>query len=178
MGLSGSRFIPAGAGNTIKCYGRADGATVHPCGRREHLLLTQSDRWLIGSSLRAQGTRRKKGTGRTGIRFIPAGAGNTCSSSVGAGICTVHPCGRREHTPRYPAFRRLRFIPAGAGNTPIIVNFHSNKPVHPCGRREHTSQQEQLVLFYGSSLRAQGTPLMFCLTMTVVRFIPAGAGNT
>ena len=51
-----SRFIPAGAGNTMRNQQLDISKTVHPCGRREH-----SSRKVMygnkgGSSLRAQGT--------------------------------------------------------------------------------------------------------------------------
>ena len=51
-------------------------------------------------------------------------------------------------------------------------------PVHPCGRREHFSVMYGLENADGSSLRAQGTPVLGGLLLKPLRFIPAGAGNT
>ncbi len=138
------RFIPAGAGNTKKEAQSADSWTVHPCGRREHLIFTLLYLVVSGSSLRAQGTHLPPDITPLRWRFIPAGAGNTGSCSVWPERSTVHPCGRREHlqtdiscccmdgsslraqgTPnpklREPAL--FRFIPAGAGNTPILSDW-------------------------------------------------------
>ncbi len=75
------RFIPAGAGNTSQPARQASYASVHPCGRREHIDRSLCKARSSGSSLRAQGTL----VGGHGLaqdaRFIPAGAGNTDGSN-------------------------------------------------------------------------------------------------
>ena len=75
--LHGTRFIPAGAGNTPRRAKPIPSHTVHPCGRREHGLLALSRTGLSGSSLRAQGTQTSSNSTAISQRFIPAGAGNT-----------------------------------------------------------------------------------------------------
>ena len=71
-----------------------------------------------------------------------------------------------------------RFIPAGAGNTPYRPGVHDERAVHPRGRGEHISTRSLGLCSSGSSPRARGT-LTPCLRHTcLIRFIPAGAGNT
>ena len=91
------RFIPAGAGNTVKKKRGVVDEAVHPRGRGEHL---QRSDWVSrrrGSSPRARGTRRVTRSTLSRCGFIPAGAGNT--KKCGALLCTlsVHPRGRGEH---------------------------------------------------------------------------------
>ena len=72
------RFIPAGAGNTSSGRRSRQARPVHPRGRGEH---TSARCWRIsatGSSPRARGTRLRRGARSCRLRFIPAGAGNTC----------------------------------------------------------------------------------------------------
>ncbi len=132
-------------------------------------------------------------------RFIPAGAGNTTSGFLWAGVMTVHPCRRREHCSTPDLERAIhgsslqaqgtpdqgvqllldgRFIPAGAGNTSSGVNLSIIPPVHPCRRREHRSGTNDISRGVGSSLQAQGTLASFLPVREKGRFIPAGAGNT
>ena len=193
------RFIPAGAGNTITGFASRIGDAVHPCGRREHLLASFFTRTGCGSSLRAQGTPCSPACSPVCLRFIPAGAGNTCVSPSSFNAWTVHPCGRREHvfvlwafgarhgsslraqgTPDFSSGSMInsRFIPAGAGNTAGGQGISCGTTVHPCGRREHIPEQNGIPQPYGSSLRAQGTQRPLVLTTADRRFIPAGAGNT
>ena len=153
-----TRFIPAGAGNTLRQHLRNVSVPVHPCGRREHGFGELGTATAGGSSLRAQGTLYVLSFLLSSHRFIPAGAGNTIVSEATHSLTTVHPCGRREHlgfrvrkkfsrgsslraqgTPsrRFLYLPATRFIPAGAGNTNRILICLSPHPVHPCGRREH-----------------------------------------
>ena len=174
-----ARFIPAGAGNTFCSASACRRASVHPCGRREHLFILPAQLYCSGSSLRAQGTRSCRLPAGCPSRFIPAGAGNTETLvETGTGF-TVHPCGRREHANVTLAHEHLhgsslraqgtpvsgstlavnkRFIPAGAGNTTRRLYFFDHFPVHPCGRREHYGVVISKKNKTGSSLRAQGTP--------------------
>ena len=71
-----------------------------------------------------------------------------------------------------------RFIPAGAGNTGTGEADVAATAVHPCGRREHSSILTLRLYDHGSSLRAQGTPVLQQPEASEPRFIPAGAGNT
>ncbi|ESG19597.1 hypothetical protein FORC88_913 [Salmonella enterica subsp. enterica serovar Typhimurium] len=77
----GSRFIPAGAGNTIKKATPVREQPVYPRWRGEHRAVFGEPAQANGLSPLARGTplHRK----RFGIcaRFIPAGAGNTLTNS-------------------------------------------------------------------------------------------------
>ena len=153
-----NRFIPAGAGNTQISARLLKYSSVHPCGRREHTVATNSPQPPRGSSLRAQGTHAFIYPDMFFSRFIPAGAGNTPDSWWQIHRLAVHPCGRREHSGGRDDLKRAlgsslraqgtlcfcchsstlyRFIPAGAGNTSQWNHISTKKPVHPCGRREH-----------------------------------------
>ena len=112
-------------------------------------------------------------------RFIPAGAGNTASRSNGCSTITVYPRWRGEHADfkqaRNPAFR---FIPAGAGNTDFMLSQYISLSVYPRWRGEHSPRALFAPVSNGLSPLARGTPVNRCVAVHVVRFIPAGAGNT
>jgi hypothetical protein len=117
-----------------------------------------------GSSPRARGTLHLQTRHRVGYRFIPAGAGNTSSSSIW--IMIYNPRGaacthRRAHTAERSG-RRGRAVGT----------------VHPRGRGEHRRVASQPSPSCGSSPRARGTPLRGRHVLHVRRFIPAGAGDT
>ena len=132
------RFIPAGAGNTCVCCGPVVQGAVHPRWRGEHGQLIHPHLDHPGSSPLARGTRPLFFRPGAGLRFIPAGAGNTWGSDSTAEVHPVHPRWRGEHFSGMPRATRLRgssplargtlhprcaeratdrFIPAGAGNT-------------------------------------------------------------
>ena len=136
--LSGQRFIPARAGNTLFRRTWPTGRTVHPRSRGEHRRPPRPATTGTGSSPLARGTHHALRPELEGHRFIPARAGNTAlceSADVGE---PVHPRSRGEHlvasaTALSPAgssplargtlLRGVgessgqRFIPARAGNT-------------------------------------------------------------
>ena len=195
----GSRFIPAGAGNTSARTRRLLSSAVHPRGRGEHAALASTTSTPSGSSPRARGTRRAAGHDRGGVRFIPAGAGNTALKSEEVHKSPVHPRGRGEHVELAYSYRRRygssprargtlhllrrkprphRFIPAGAGNTMHRPPPASRRAVHPRGRGEHICSHICTSFSSGSSPRARGTPLPKTVKVEPRRFIPAGAGNT
>ena len=112
-----------------------------------------------GLSPLARGTLESEGRFRQGVRFIPAGAGNTLVVRFWNPIKAVYPRWRGEHapcnlcaadsaglsplargTPIIPAgIERLsRFIPAGAGNTSRLAATRLLAPVYPRWRGEHT----------------------------------------
>ena len=72
-----SRFIPAGAGNTLKAARAGIKCPVHPRGRGEHMTTFSAQQRHYGSSPRARGTRIRRRILHQRRRFIPAGAGNT-----------------------------------------------------------------------------------------------------
>ena len=139
------QVLPAGCGSSPQARGTprvapawAAPSSVHPRRRGEH---TSGGSWLrrsLGSSPQARGTRQKCGRHRWRMRFIPAGAGNTCTRVSSVSPSMVHPRRRGEHfsartsaacicgsspqargTPEelQRAILDRRFIPAGAGNT-------------------------------------------------------------
>ncbi|CAI1153557.1 Domain of uncharacterised function (DUF2825) [Serratia marcescens] len=132
-------------------------------------------------------------------RFIPAGAGNTATASSSARCCAVYPRWRGEHgcsTSSTTAtnglsplargtqpgsgkrIRRCRFIPAGAGNTRSSVETLALSPVYPRWRGEHIAFTNQLCSQHGLSPLARGTRPWWQGETDILRFIPAGAGNT
>ena len=173
------RFIPARAGNTIRC----------PCG----ILMRP------GSSPLARGTRRP-GCGNWPLgRFIPARAGNTGDGANEHLRPPVHPRSRGEHpertartatrsgsSPLARGTRRrcrlqqgtFRFIPARAGNTRTPAPSTPRSAVHPRSRGEHGARTGTVRSQCGSSPLARGTPPGPRAGSRPARFIPARAGNT
>ena len=193
------RFIPAGAGNTVKWWVRGDLRAVHPRWRGEHDQITGGFIMWVGSSPLARGTLSFSVSWATTIRFIPAGAGNTSSAAHRSAAAAVHPRWRGEHIPlereelladgssplargtHRSRLRRLvlpRFIPAGAGNTLTKRAALCGLSVHPRWRGEHVQFTGAAGDGEGSSPLARGTPLDYICTHSNWRFIPAGAGNT
>ena len=131
-------FIPDGAGNTRILAAVAPDEAVYPRWRGEHTTLSDSLDKYRGLSPLARGTLAQVLKCDVEWRFIPAGAGNTSSSSKSSTGFTVYPRWRGEH-PAWRDFaeqgiglsplargtlmlanrsaRGSRFIPAGAGNT-------------------------------------------------------------
>ncbi len=173
------RFIPAGAGNTLRRCRLASEPAVHPRWRGEHQV--------------------SGGGRRCGSRFIPAGAGNTRRPLPDTRPVPVHPRWRGEHelqicpvsisTGSSPLARgtlrgaggRLavfRFIPAGAGNTRPRCSARLEPSVHPRWRGEHPALLLVSDAHHGSSPLARGTRYKGFMEDHGRRFIPAGAGNT
>ena len=173
------RFIPAGAGNTLRPAAGPQPHSVHPRGCGEHPPNRVDALDDDGSSPRVRGTPQKVILGVQLLRFIPAGAGNTMMRHRCRACAPVHPRGCGEHqslpstkeiadgsSPRVRgtragdgrATRGGRFIPAGAGNTSPCYCRLARGPVHPRGCGEHDG-----------AVQGGGRE---------VRFIPAGAGNT
>ena len=152
-----------------------------------------------GLSPLARGTRSCGLRGITPYRFIPARAGNTCSTWFCRGWMAVYPRSRGEHlanssgekpsaglsplargTRRHPKSKATskRFIPARAGNTQDVLCFAFQQPVYPRSRGEHDQKHTRFQRRFGLSPLARGTHrLLQCLTHSL-RFIPARAGNT
>ena len=136
--FSGLRFIPAGAGNTLREPLRRMSYSVYPRWRGEHMQLLPFFYLFSGLSPLARGTQPPEFYTRLPERFIPAGAGNTISILKKKSYLPVYPRWRGEHTMidllklSIPGLSPLargtldgdltvtglnRFIPAGAGNT-------------------------------------------------------------
>ena len=132
------RFIPAGAGNTRSPSLTPVTPTVYPRWRGEHVAVDLGLDSGAGLSPLARGTLGFNSRNCGGLRFIPAGAGNTMIRNGYWSAATVYPRWRGEHvitedfefaifglsplargTLRDRAQYRgeERFIPAGAGNT-------------------------------------------------------------
>ncbi len=173
--------------------------TVHPRACGEHSKFMPSLSITDGSSPRLRGTRS---VGRSQLitgRFIPAPAGNTSPAMHQSPALQVHPraCGEHSPFPR-PFFDRVgssprlrgtppfdarersfrRFIPAPAGNTSSSYVTTEKYTVHPRACGEHVGQQLLRAIAGGSSPRLRGTQPLLVRILSLMRFIPAPAGNT
>ncbi len=92
-----ARFIPAGAGNTdISNKGHLR-FPVYPRWRGEHVYSSPHTITADGLSPLARGTLVDRSGADKPARFIPAGAGNTLSSSAMRRSAAVYPRWRGEH---------------------------------------------------------------------------------
>ncbi len=71
-----------------------------------------------------------------------------------------------------------RFIPAGAGNTRSLRLYRPSASVYPRWRGEHLTFPRGISYAHGLSPLARGTPTASAVATMILRFIPAGAGNT
>ena len=176
---AGTRFIPAGAGNTGGVWGGSIKQSVHPRRRGEHQSRQPSSSASAGSSPQARGTPGSIRVDADVGRFIPAGAGNTeLIKKTETSINGSSPQARGTRQPRAQWCILLRFIPAGAGNTLVVSLGCVPIAVHPRRRGEHCRQRAGAIYALGSSPQARGTRQPRQLAGNYVWFIPAGAGNT
>ena len=193
------RFIPARAGNSNCLPVMVIIISVHPrpCGEQSY-----DCRFCpvsTGSSPPVRGTDHQRSAPALLCRFIPARAGNSHASGPKYRRAAVHPrpcgeqvrrgCGIYTLVGSSPPVRGTadgntaavsdrRFIPARAGNSNGLLLRKVYETVHPrpCG--------EQLNLFdghfssSGSSPPVRGTVLLSGASFTLLRFIPARAGNS
>ena len=152
-----------------------------------------------GLSPLARGTRQNGLSSLVRLRFIPAGAGNTCFRKSMDYCYSVYPRWRGEHgRTEYKAVYLLglsplargtlalqqqhpwprRFIPAGAGNTKCWWALMPQTQVYPRWRGEHISSRTRASFRLGLSPLARGTLPYRLPDIIFLRFIPAGAGNT
>ncbi len=92
------RFIPAGAGNTVRIGFENLYAPVYPRWRGEHTPLPMKVLRIGGLSPLARGTRLCQQYSALGTRFIPAGAGNTRVFLRRWLTLAVYPRWRGEHS--------------------------------------------------------------------------------
>ena len=95
------RFIPAGAGNTIKTAQLKVVGPVYPRWRGEHMVSGPMTGIPHGLSPLARGTHGECHRGNGAERFIPAGAGNTDSAGTAFSAKSVYPRWRGEHRTRH-----------------------------------------------------------------------------
>ncbi len=95
--LTGSRFIPAGAGNTRSGGFVLPATPVYPRWRGEHKIHIDKHRVCIGLSPLARGTQIWGAPLMKSKRFIPAGAGNTRQLVKLRQLLPVYPRWRGEH---------------------------------------------------------------------------------
>ena len=176
---SGTRFIPAGAGNTSKNLKSKPLKTVYPRWRGEHRTVLGFLGDFGGLSPLARGTHISVINRDFRLRFIPAGAGNTAFIYAGVSLLSVYPRWRGEHpeitlnwlsvsglsplargTPRLGVRVGIigRFIPAGAGNTWSWWKPTVPVAVYPRWRGEHRSPSRVVYVIVGLSPLARGTP--------------------
>ena len=90
----------------------------------------------------------------------------------------LSPLARGTLSPMREARAISRFIPAGAGNSVISDLFVNLLPVYPCWRGELQITNFRKSLGNGLSPLARGTHRGIQFRCGIVRFIPAGAGNS
>ena len=90
----------------------------------------------------------------------------------------LSPLARGTPVNRCVAVHVVRFIPAGAGNTIFLPRLAPGKTVYPRWRGEHLYLFDADRLTGGLSPLARGTPATTEKARQLIRFIPAGAGNT
>ena len=152
-----------------------------------------------GSSPRMRGKRRIRGHGRVLVRIIPAHAGQTSARPGRMVAWTDHPraCGANSPFGRAvpaddgssPRMRGKRccirlgttgplIIPAHAGQTREDAAPRRVVPDHPraCGANGHPMRA--LPTLAGSSPRMRGKPAHVPERETIIRIIPAHAGQT
>ncbi len=193
------RFIPAGAGNTTQETLRPRCKPVYPRWRGEHTVALGASISWPGLSPLARGTQNHCYPENRYFRFIPAGAGNTLFNLTTRPTRPVYPRWRGEHEDYYTQYSdggglsplargtltlnphqivKYRFIPAGAGNTLTSSITSTKSAVYPRWRGEHLFTDSQKSPVNGLSPLARGTRDFIIPPSTLVRFIPAGAGNT
>ncbi|APT78814.1 CRISPR associated protein [Salmonella enterica subsp. enterica serovar Cerro] len=154
---------------------------------------------MVGLSPLARGTHDPDVKEKAFRRFIPAGAGNTHYQRPSRTRRPVYPRWRGEHNGRdtapreanglsplargtlsqiIPAIPSIRFIPAGAGNTFADKSNYNSMAVYPRWRGEHSEGGDLRNGVAGLSPLARGTRVVIPAYQAVLRFIPAGAGNT
>ncbi len=90
----------------------------------------------------------------------------------------LSPLARGTLTAWYAESHPERFIPAGAGNTEASNIWWTKRTVYPRWRGEHCTRRVLATGHPGLSPLARGTLQVGAHQNHLIRFIPAGAGNT
>ena len=192
-------LIPARAGNTHRRGDSFPLEGAHPRSRGEHLLVSSTRLFAVGSSPLARGTP-KADSAVDGVQgLIPARAGNTGEAGRTEGADGAHPRSRGEHiayeasqghqagssplargthTPLNRQSRTPGLIPARAGNTPPHQVQDQEPGAHPRSRGEHLALVIISDSALGSSPLARGTLPYYHWSAFFGGLIPARAGNT
>ena len=162
--------IPAWAGNTRRLRLQRLASSDHPRVGGEHV--RGRLRWSvgIGSSPRGRGTRSGW--------IISPWAGNTRRLRLQRLASSDHPRWRGTRPGPVEVVRRDRIIPAWAGNTFRVDHLAALDTDHPRVGGEHEAVERARIEAAGSSPRGRGTPDQDGLEHSMLRIIPAWAGNT
>ena len=131
-----------------------------------------------GSSPRLRGTLKPVVLLRARGRFIPAPAGNAQEAGIlNSGDSGSSPRLRGTRPPSPLPCLMPRFIPAPAGNAgdPLLDRYRHS--VHPRACGERPDDEDAGAALTGSSPRLRGTQSWVFWWLSVLRFIPAPAGN-
>ena len=90
----------------------------------------------------------------------------------------LSPLARGTHTTEAAITVPSRFIPAGAGNSALSCTMDTPRPVYPRWRGELNTHIIYRPRYRGLSPLARGTLRHYLPNFSIIRFIPAGAGNS
>ena len=172
-------IIPACAGNTPAISSKPKSTRDHPRMRGEHNQAAQMSTDLTGSSPHARGTRYGIHHHIPHLRIIPACAGNTHSAERIARRSRDHPRMRGEHhDTEWFSLWRWGSSPHARGTPDRHANRNQESADHPRMRGEHLCPSPVRIFREGSSPHARGTLRIPGRMRSVLRIIPACAGNT
>ena len=99
-------------------------------------------------------------------------------SSLLARYSGSSPLTRGTRSRMFPLRSDRRFIPAYAGNSTGTTLAALSQSVHPRLRGELCQRIQRKMRYRGSSPLTRGTPVRFKPSFSLIRFIPAYAGNS
>ncbi len=188
-----------GAGNSTRVTHATGNPSVYPRGCGELYGRETLCRVLGGLSPWVRGTRLLPESWEAANRFIPVGAGNSCSRHARHTQAAVYPRGCGElflKALRKPSMIGLspwvrgtlfsghsvviaqRFIPVGAGNSLLLLALLVFPAVYPRGCGELFSIAQRDPRWGGLSPWVRGTLFLQPRKQVAIRFIPVGAGNS
>ena len=172
------RFIPACAGNATARWSSAPRVAVHPRLRGERTITQDGAYEDVGSSPLARGTRLARIAPQEARPVHPRLRGERIDPTTRVvSVDGSSPLARGTHQNDVTDRGIYRFIPACAGNARVAGTLPGACPVHPRLRGERRSRLHLDRKVDGSSPLARGTQLLDSLASTLLRFIPACAGN-